>query len=99
MMVKWSIFTRPCITHCSRRPSIWTVDGRYKGIDQNVHQMYDRPPGLSARQQAGRSAGVTASIPGADEAAFMTAANNAKAGCPISKVLKAEITMDAKLEN
>jgi organic hydroperoxide reductase OsmC/OhrA len=27
----------------------------------------------------------------------MTAANNAKAGCPISKLLKAEITMDAKL--
>lgn len=42
---------------------------------------------------------VTARIPGADEAAFMTAANNAKAGCPISKLLKAEITMDAKLEN
>jgi len=42
---------------------------------------------------------VTAKIPGADEVAFTTAANNAKAGCPISKLLKAEITMDAKLEN
>ncbi len=42
---------------------------------------------------------VTAKVPGADEAAFMTAANNAKAGCPISKLLKAEITMDAKLES
>ena len=42
---------------------------------------------------------VTARIPGADETAFATAANNAKAGCPISKLLKAEITMDAKLEN
>lgn len=42
---------------------------------------------------------VTAKIPGADEAAFMTAANNAKAGCPVSKLLKAEITMDAKLES
>jgi len=41
---------------------------------------------------------VTAKIPGADEAAFKTAADNAKAGCPISKLLKAEITMDAKLE-
>ena len=40
---------------------------------------------------------VTAKVPGADEAAFTTAANNAKAGCPISKLLKAEITMDAKL--
>jgi osmotically inducible protein OsmC len=41
---------------------------------------------------------VRASIPGADKEAFMTAANNAKAGCPVSKVLNAEITMDAALE-
>ena len=41
---------------------------------------------------------VTARIPGADEQAFQTAANNAKSGCPVSKVLNAEITMDAKLE-
>ncbi len=41
---------------------------------------------------------VTAKIPGADQQAFETAANNAKAGCPISRLLKAEITMDAKLE-
>ena len=41
---------------------------------------------------------VTARIPGAAQEAFTTAANNAKAGCPISRLLKAEITMDAKLE-
>ena len=41
---------------------------------------------------------VRAKVPGADEAAFATAANNAKSGCPISKLLNAEITMDAKLE-
>jgi lipoyl-dependent peroxiredoxin len=40
---------------------------------------------------------VTANIPGADQAAFEKAAANAKAGCPISRLLKAEITMDAKL--
>jgi osmotically inducible protein OsmC len=40
---------------------------------------------------------VTAKIPGADQAAFDKAAANAKAGCPISRLLKAEITMDAKL--
>lgn len=40
---------------------------------------------------------VTAKIPGASEEAFKTAAANAKAGCPISKLLNAEITMDAKL--
>lgn len=41
---------------------------------------------------------VTAKIPGADDDAFQTAAANAKAGCPISKLFNAEITMDAKLE-
>jgi osmotically inducible protein OsmC len=41
---------------------------------------------------------VVARVPGIDEEAFLTAANNAKAGCPISRLLKAEITMDAKLE-
>jgi len=40
---------------------------------------------------------VTAKIPGADAAAFEKAANNAKAGCPISRLLKAEISMSAKL--
>jgi osmotically inducible protein OsmC len=41
---------------------------------------------------------VTARIPGADQGTFEKAANNAKAGCPVSKVLNAKITMDAKLE-
>lgn len=40
---------------------------------------------------------VTAKIPGADQAAFETAANNAKAGCPVSRLLNATITMDARL--
>ena len=40
---------------------------------------------------------VTAQIPNADKAAFETAADNAKNGCPISRLLNAEITMDAKL--
>lgn len=41
---------------------------------------------------------VTARVPGADQAAFETAANNAKAGCPVSRLFNAEITLDAKLE-
>ena len=40
---------------------------------------------------------VVAKIPGASAEAFNTAAQNAKAGCPVSKVLNAKITMDAKL--
>jgi lipoyl-dependent peroxiredoxin len=41
---------------------------------------------------------VTAKVPGIDAQGFETAANNAKAGCPISRLLKAEITMTATLE-
>jgi lipoyl-dependent peroxiredoxin len=40
---------------------------------------------------------VAAKIPGGDKAAFEKAAQAAKSGCPVSKVLKADITMDAKL--
>jgi osmotically inducible protein OsmC len=40
---------------------------------------------------------VTARIPGATQAAFDKAAEEAKAGCPVSRLLKAEITMTAKL--
>jgi len=41
---------------------------------------------------------VKVKIPGASQEAFETAANNAKAGCPISKLLNAKITMTASLE-
>ena len=40
---------------------------------------------------------VVAKVPGASAEAFSTAAQNAKVGCPVSKVLNAKITMDAKL--
>lgn len=40
---------------------------------------------------------VTAKVPGADQNAFETAANNAKTGCPVSRLLNTKITMDAKL--
>jgi osmotically inducible protein OsmC len=41
---------------------------------------------------------VVAKVPKADAAAFNKAAENAKSGCPVSKVLKADITMNARLE-
>jgi osmotically inducible protein OsmC len=41
---------------------------------------------------------VTAKVPGATPESFDTAANAAKAGCPISRLLNTEITMSAKLE-
>jgi osmotically inducible protein OsmC len=40
---------------------------------------------------------VAARIPGVDKAAFDKVAENAKAGCPVSRLLKAEITMTARL--
>lgn len=40
---------------------------------------------------------LRASISGADDATFQAAAATAKANCPLSKVLNAEITLDAAL--
>ena len=40
---------------------------------------------------------LEAKIPGADQATFEKLAGMAKAGCPVSKLLKTEITLDAAL--
>lgn len=40
---------------------------------------------------------TTVKIPGADQAKFDEAAQNAKKGCPISRLLNTNITLDAKL--
>lgn len=42
---------------------------------------------------------VEANIPGADAAKFAELAAQAKSGCPVSKALRPEITLDAKLVN
>lgn len=41
---------------------------------------------------------VTGRVPGISPEAFQNAAQSAKANCPVSRVLKAEITMTASLE-
>jgi osmotically inducible protein OsmC len=41
---------------------------------------------------------VSARVPEADAARFDAIANQAKVGCPVSKLLKARITMEATLE-
>jgi osmotically inducible protein OsmC len=41
---------------------------------------------------------LRAKIPGTDEKAFLELAQKAKANCPVSKLLKADITLDAALE-
>jgi len=40
---------------------------------------------------------LKASVPGLDKAKFEELAGNAEKGCPVSKLLKAEITLDATL--
>ena len=40
---------------------------------------------------------LKARIPGTDDATFQQLAAKAKAGCPVSKLFKAEITLDATL--
>jgi osmotically inducible protein OsmC len=40
---------------------------------------------------------LKAKIPGADDAKFQEIANKAKEGCPVSKLFKAKITLDASL--
>jgi osmotically inducible protein OsmC len=42
---------------------------------------------------------LTAKVPGADRQAFETAADRAKTGCPVSKLLNARITLEARLES
>lgn len=41
---------------------------------------------------------LLATIPGGDQAKFDEAANKAKVNCPVSKLLNAEITLDAQLQ-
>jgi lipoyl-dependent peroxiredoxin len=41
---------------------------------------------------------VVGKVPGADAATFQKCAEAAEKGCPVSKVLNAKITMDARLE-
>ena len=40
---------------------------------------------------------LTATIPGASQDEFLAAAQDAKVGCPVSRLFNAEITLDAKL--
>jgi lipoyl-dependent peroxiredoxin len=42
---------------------------------------------------------LRASVPNLDEAKFRELAGNAEKSCPVSRVLSAQITLDAKLES
>jgi len=42
---------------------------------------------------------LVARVPGASQEAFDKAVNEAKVGCPVSKLLKAKISLTSKLES
>ena len=60
---------------------------------------------LTLEQQEGKwtiaaiHLGVTARVPGIDRKTFEKAAREAKRGCPVSRVLKAKISMEVTLES
>ena len=68
-------------------------------------KVYVLPPGVPADRAMALEAAFARTLADkellaeADKAKFEQAANNAKTGCPISRVLNATITMDAKLES
>jgi osmotically inducible protein OsmC len=73
--------------------------------NNNLTADYIRTTAEVSLEKVGEGFSITASnlvlhakIPGADAATFERIANEAKAGCPVSKVLNAKITMQATLD-
>ncbi len=64
-------------------------------INTSVKVTIDKEPGDWTVTKAHIT--TTAKIPNGDAAKFQEAADNAKANCPISRAINAEITVDAKL--
>ncbi len=64
-------------------------------IDTNAALTLDQVPGGFAITTVHLD--VSAKVPGIDAAKFQTIAAEAKANCPVSKVLNAKITMEARL--
>ena len=66
-------------------------------IDTNATLTLDSVPGGFAITAIHLD--VAAKVPGIDAAKFQTIAAEAKANCPVSKVLNAKITMEARLQS
>ena len=73
--------------------------------NNNLKADYIRTSAAVSLEKVGEGFAITASdltvsakIPGTDAATFERLANEAKAGCPVSKVLNAKITMQATLD-
>ena len=72
--------------------------------NNNLKADYIRTSAAVSLEKVGEGFSITASeltvnakIPGADAATFDRLANEAKAGCPVSKLLNTKITLDATL--
>src|SRR5881628_331741 len=89
--------------------TVSTASGAVKGVPYTFAMRFGDTPGTNPEELvAAAHAGcfsmalsgeldVAAKVPGADPAKFQTAAKAAEKGCPISRLLKADITMTAKL--
>lgn len=68
-----------------------------KSIDTKANVSLDKVDGGFAISKVALQSKVK--LPGIDKAKFDEIIQKAKAGCPVSKLLKAEITLDYQLEN
>lgn len=68
-----------------------------KSIDTEANVSLDKVDGGFAISKVTLQSKVK--LPGIDKAKFDEIIQKAKAGCPVSKLLKAEITLDYQLEN
>ncbi|KAA8728862.1 MAG: OsmC family protein [Ewingella sp.] len=68
-----------------------------KSIDTEANVSLDKVDGGFAISKVALQSKVK--LPGIDKAKFDEIIQKAKAGCPVSKLLKAEITLDYQLEN
>jgi osmotically inducible protein OsmC len=81
-----------------RADAVWSgglKDGKPDSIATTATVALDQTP--SGFTVTSSHLHTTVKIANADEAAFQKAVEAAKSGCPISKLLNAKITMDAKL--
>ena len=70
----------------------------FEPSELNVQAAISMEPGEGGFSITRSALTLTARVPGLDQAKFDELAATAKAGCPVSRVLNAEITLDATLE-
>jgi osmotically inducible protein OsmC len=69
----------------------------FKPTELNTEAAVTLEPDGQSFKISGSALTLRAQVPGITEEKFMSLAREAERNCPVSKVLKAEITLDAKL--